>query len=312
MTMFNGYIMVDWSAANVSAPENESPNAIWTACWIDGKSYPPRYHRTRLAVFDYLTLIMKATKEKGQRLLIGLDFAFGYPADSYGKFCFKDCDDWKDLWKLISTNIKDNIKNYENWNNRFYVASDFNKCFPDNNGPFWGRPTDEKNKDKYPYLKNNPSQGYGNTLPSEFRHVENAVRNPPRILPKSVWHLFDNFPVGGQTLMGIPTLHKLKECKKLDCVIWPFENIDDKDKHVIAEIYPSIWDIQGDHPIRDANQVYTVAKNIAYLDENELLQKFLNAPFDYERDNKINEGDIIKKEGWMLGIDENGRPAKCP
>ncbi len=300
MTMFNGYIMVDWSAANTPAPENESPNAIWTACWINGKSYPPRYHRTRLAVFDYLTLIMKATKEKGQRLLIGFDFPFGYPFDSYNGL---GCSDWLELWNLIYNRIEDSPYNK---NNRFEVADGLNTLFK-SDGPFWGYPETHT----YKNLHNQAPQDYGKTLPTEFRHVEKLVKDPPRINPKSVWQLFCGVTVGSQTLMGIPTLQKLKEHKEIDCVIWPFENIDDKNKHVIAEIYPSIWDIQGDHDINDANQVYTVAKNIAYLDENELLQKFLNAPFDYERDNKINEGDIIKKEGWILGVDKNGTPAQC-
>ena len=309
MTMFNGYIMVDWSAANSRTTGKDS---IWVAELMGNvndvilTNYP-----TRSCFRKYLKGKMEEATENNKRLLIGFDFPFGYPANAYGKFSFKDCDDWKGLWKLISTNIKDNIKNYANKNNRFYVASDFNKCFPDNKRPFWGHPTGTNHDGQYPYLENNPPQVYDDNFLSEFRIIEKTLGNQHNINPKSVWQLFCGVTVGGQTLMGIPTLQKVKDHKEIDCVIWPFENIDDKTKHVIAEIYPSIWDTQGDHDINDANQVYTVAKNIAYLDETNLLQKFLNAPFDYERDNKINEGDIIKKEGWILGVDETGNPAQC-
>ena len=299
MTLFHGYIMVDWSAANVSAPENESSNAIWTACWINGKSYPPRYHRTRTDFFDYLTLIMKATKEKGQRLLIGFDFPFGYPFDSYNGL---GCSDWKDLWKLINTNIKDDIDNRKNKNNRFEVADGLNTLF-ESDGPFWGYPETHT----YKHLHNQAPQDYGKTLPTEFRHVEKLLEKQPRINPKSVWKLFCGVTVGSQTLMGIPTLQKLKEHKEIDCVVWPFENIDDKDKHVIAEIYPSIWHAENRYPIRDANQVYTVAKNIAYLDETNTLKNLLQAPHIHSK-----KDDIIKKEGWILGVDKNGNPAQCP
>ncbi len=291
--------MVDWSSLGRPSPVRESKDAIWTACWINGKSYPPRYHRTRLAVFDYLTEKMKNEK----RLLIGFDFPFGYPYDSYNEFGRSD---WKDLWKLISTNIKDDIDNCKNKNNRFDVANKLNSLFA-GEGPFWGHHFSPNN---FLHLKQKPTlQDYDNKLPSKFRHIEKILGNQHGINPSPVWGLFGQGSVGSQSLVGIPKVNKLHN--ESNCVVWPFENIDDENKHVIAEIYPSIWDIQGDHDINDANQVYTVAKNIAYLDENKLLQKFLNAPFDYERDNKINEGDIIKKEGWILGVDKNGRPAKC-
>ncbi len=295
MTMFNGYIMVDWSAAN---RPTTGANSIWVAELIGGKKNIENFS-TREETYDYLIDIISKTKEK-QRLLIGLDFAFGYPADAYDKF---NCENknvknknWKYLWTLISAQITDN---HRNKNNRFEVAGKLNTHFKGGN-PFWGHNVAHNFNN---LVNNPPPENYGIVLPREKRCIDTLTNG------KSVWNIYNPGSVGSQTLMGIPTLQKLKE--RGDCCVWPFQDLDET-KHVIAEIYPSIWDIQGDHDINDANQAYTVAKNIAYLDKNELLQNFLNAPFDYERDNKINEGDITKKEGWMLGIDENGRPAKCP
>ncbi len=289
--------MVDWSANNRPIM---GENSIWLA-WLErGQQVKFFNPDTRTKTLKKITELLN---NKG-RTIVGFDFPFGYPYDSYDGF---GCKNWKDLWKLINTNIKDDINNYENCNNRFKVASDFNKCFPDNKGPFWGHPTGEKHAGQYPYLENNPPQVYDDNFLSEFRIIERTLGNQHNINPKSVWQLFCGVTVGGQTLMGIPTLQKLKECKKLDCVIWPFENIDDKTKHVIAEIYPSIWDVQGDHDINDANQVYTVAKNIAYLDETNTLKNLLQAPHIHSK-----KDDIIKKEGWILGVDETGNPAQCP
>ena len=302
MTMFDNYLMVDWSANNRPIM---GENSIWLA-WLErGQQVKFFNPDTRTKTLKKITELLN---NKG-RTIVGFDFPFGYPYDSYDGF---GCKNWKDLWKLINTNIKDDINNYENCNNRFKVASDFNKCFPDNKGPFWGHPTGEKHAGKYPYLKNIYPKDYGNTLPCEFRIIEEKLRNQTNINPKPVWKLFNppnvNGPtVGSQTLMGIPIVNKLRE--ELDCSVWPFEKInqDPKKQFVLAEIYPSIWDTQDDHDINDANQVYTVAKNIACLDKNDTLKNLLQAPHRHPRKN-----DIIKKEGWILGVDKNGIPAQCP
>ncbi len=304
MTMFNGYIMVDWSAASSRTTGKDS---IWVAELIGNvnnvilTNYP-----TRSCFLKYLKGKMEEATKNKKRLLIGFDFPFGYPANAYGKFIFKDCNDWKDLWKLISTNIKDDIKNYKNWNNRFYVASDFNKCFPDNKGPFWGHPTGKNHDGQYPYLENEKPKIYSEKLISEFRLVEKKLGEKTGKQAKSVWQLFCGVTVGSQTLMGIPILNKLH--KEFDCAVWPFDliNEDPKKQFVLAEIYPSIWRRQKKHPIKDADQVYTVAKNIAYLDETNTLKNLLQAPHIHSK-----KDDIIKKEGWILGVDKNGIPAQC-
>ena len=313
MTMFDGYIMVDWSAANSRTTGKDS---IWVAELMENvndvilTNYP-----TRSCFRKYLKGKMEEATENNKRLLIGFDFPFGYPYDSYDGF---GCKNWTELCQLIDTEIDDNDNNE---NNRFAAAGKLNntrfgKLFENNNkhGPFWGH----HRSNCFEGLPFNTQEGYnrnlkaGQKLPEKFRCVEKEIIKQNRknkkikkqrtITPLSVWKLFHGASVGGQTLMGIPTLQTLKQ--RGDCCVWPFQNLD-KTKHVIAEIYPSIWDIQGDHNINDANQVYTVAKNIAYLDKNKRLQDFLNAPDAYDK-------NIIKKEGWILGVDKNGIPAQCP
>ena len=295
MTMFDNYLMVDWSA---SKDPIMGENSIWLAFLVKGEFIDLEFPNpcTRHLAYKVIGNLLKKTEG---RTIVGFDFPFGYPADSYDGF---KCDNWAELWDLISKEIDDKPNNS---NNRFEVASDFNEFFY-NAGmgtPFWGHP---KNR-CYPHLENEAPQGYGKTLPTEFRTVEKLVKDPPRINPKSVWQLFCGVTVGSQTLMGIPVVNKLRE--DLDCSVWPFETInqDPKKQFVLAEIYPSIWKTIEKGRTYDERQVKTVAKNIAYLDETNTLKNLLQAPHIHSK-----KDDIINKEGWILGVDENGNPAQCP
>ncbi len=277
--------MVDWSAAN---SRTTGADSIWVAELIGSKKNIENFS-TREETYDYLIDIISKAKEK-QRLLIGLDFAFSYPMDSYDGF---GCHDRAELWDLISKEIKDDS---DNENNRFDASSNLNMNFPNNEGPFWGRPRGKKHKGKYPNLYNRRPKKYGRDLPREKRCIDILANG------KSVWNVYNPGSVGSQTLMGIYYLQRLKERK--DCIIWPFDELDDT-KHVITEIYPSIWDETEEGQVQDERQVKTLTKNFAQLDKDGTLKNLFNAPYDYAK-------NITKKEGWMLGIDENGRPAKCP
>lgn len=285
--IFDGYIMTNWSGA-------ASPASIFFIGFIDGKKIKEEF-KTRQKARDYLTSIMDKAKHNGQRLLLGFDFPFGYPADAYGEF---SCKDWKALWALIHGEINDDISGKRNKNNRFCVAAKLNKKFK-TPGPFWGHPQPEDNRyDGLPYRK---PKGYGDTLPKEFRYVEKKLREINNINPLSVWKLFHGVSVGSKTLMGIPTLYKLQ--KRADCLVWPFDDLEDN-KHVIAEIYPSIW-TERNNGLGIKARICIAAETIACLDKKGDLQDLLKAPDSYDR-------NMIKKEGWILGIDKMGRVKKCP
>ena len=295
--------MVDWSAANSRTTGKDS---IWVAEWMrDSKYIILTNYPTREEAYNYLTGIMDKASKNKNRLLIGFDFAFGYPADAYDKFKCKDknvkCKNWEYLWTLISTRITDN---HRNKNNRFEIANKLNLYFT-GVGPFWRHPNPNDNRfGNLPYYQ---PDGYDDWLPSEFRLVEDLVGNQPRINPSSVWELYNPGSVGSQVLMGIPTLQKLKERKKgEDCIFWPFQDLD-KNKHVIAEIYPSIWDEEYRNIglVKDAGQVKTVVQQLSCHDEKGDLKNLLNEPYKHDKKDIITE-----KEGWILGLDETGKPAE--
>ncbi|MCA8834349.1 MAG: hypothetical protein K8953_04610 [Proteobacteria bacterium] len=289
MTMFNGYIMTNWSGASSRVYRTSS---IFVVSLIDGKKETESFS-TRTRAHDYITCIMDKAGKNKKRLLLCFDFPFGYPANSYDGF---RCNNWEELWDLISKEIDDKP---DNRNNTFEVAGELNKTFT-GVGPFWRHPSPNDNRfENLPYYQ---PDGYGDWLPSEFRHVEKLAKDPPRINPMSVWELYNPGSVGSKTLMGIPTLQKLKE--RGDCCVWPFQDLDEN-KHVIAEIYPAIWDKKNQPAMTIKERLCRTLKIISCLDKNERLQDFLNAPDAYDK-------NIIKKEGWILGVDENGNPAQCP
>ena len=74
--MFETFVMVDWSAATVPRTGRDS---IWI-CWHakDGERLenPPTRQAAKVLLADWLA----AAVERGERVLIGFDFPFGYPA----------------------------------------------------------------------------------------------------------------------------------------------------------------------------------------------------------------------------------------
>ncbi len=296
MTMFDNYLAVDWSA-------NNSPvmgeNSIWLSLIAKDEFIDLEFPNPSTRHLAYNSIGNILHKMQG-RTLVGFDFTFGYPANSYNGF---GCDNWVELWDLISKKIDDKTNNQSN---RFKVASDFNQSFYNSGkgNPFWGRPEYHK----YDNLKQDPPEGYDINLPSEFRITEQELKKEPRqppVYPKSVWQLFKKGAVGSQALVGIPVVNKLR--KELNCSVWPFEKISNNKKNVIAEIYPAIWKTTETGQTKDEKQVKTVAKKLACLDNNGKLESLLQAPHRHPRKN-----DIIKKEGWILGVDETGNPAQCP
>ena len=74
--MFDTYVMVDWSAASVPRTGRDS---IWI-CWHapDGEKLvnPATRQNAKLILAEWLATAVSS----GQRVLMGFDFPFGYPA----------------------------------------------------------------------------------------------------------------------------------------------------------------------------------------------------------------------------------------
>lgn len=282
MRPFDRVAIVDWSAASKPTPARPGADAIWIGI-ADGERVTSEYHRTRESATQALLALCRETVARGERLLLGADFPFGYPAGFAAAMTGRD--EALALWNWLSARIEDRA---DNSNNRFALAAAINAGLP-GTGPFWGRPASLA----LPDLPTKGSVREGHGFP-ERRLVETRV---PRA--QSCWKLFTTGSVGSQALTGIARLARLREALGAAVAVWPFEDVADAPV-VLAEVYPSLVNdavaarlAQGRETIKDAAQVAALAEALMRLSRERALAP-LFAP-DAAR-------DILVEEGWILGV----------
>lgn len=272
-------IALDWSSRSAPSPKLPVPDAIYSCLGRkDIEAEMPIYHRTRLQAFEYLRDTLDAEITAGRKVMLGVDFALGYPQGAAKILCGSD--DPLAIWDYLANVIEDDEKNI---NNRFEVAARINQKFL-GVGPFWGCPANKA----FEGLPHKGTNRHGHGM-KEHRFCEGFTKSA-----QSVWKLFTTGSVGSQSLVGLPMLVKLRTYFKSEIAVWPFENIVNA-KIVIAEIYPSLFDISdvkddGILAIKDAKQVYKSVQN--FLDTDIVRQSF-----DHRQLSRI-----IREEGWILGI----------
>lgn len=252
--LFDGYLMVDWSAAGT---RKTGADSLWLAWLPRGGELVLENPATRLMAMARIGDIL--TGAKG-RVLAGFDFAFGYPSGTARALTGED--DWRGLWALIADVVAEGD---DNANNRFDAAAALNAKMG-GGGPFWGNGL-KRDIVGLPRLR---PQGYGVKWPAQRRHGETIARGA-----QEVWKLNGVGSVGGQALTGIALLEGLR--RETGARVWPFE-AHDQGGHVLAEIYPSLVAPHPDEAVKDAGQVRAFAELVAALDRDERLERFLRAP----------------------------------
>ncbi|MBK1635453.1 molybdopterin guanine dinucleotide synthesis [Rhodovulum adriaticum] len=275
MRGFDTIVMADWSARSAPSPRRPVADAIWIAVAAQGQE-TVTYYRTRARAEAQLTALLAEGRATGRRVLLGLDFAFGYPAGFAA--ALTGTGRAQAVWAWLAAHLHDGP---DNANTRFAVADAINARFP-GVGPFWGCPPGLS----LPHLpaRGRLRQGHGMT---ERRLAEQAV---PRAHP--VWKLFTTGAVGSQVLVGLPMLHRLAERFGTDLAIWPFDRPDAP--LVAAEIYPALIDPMlpmAPDAIRDAAQVRLMARAMGRLQAAGMLDRAFTTPDDTR----------ITEEGWILG-----------
>ncbi|MBL9052475.1 MAG: molybdopterin-guanine dinucleotide biosynthesis protein MobB, partial [Tabrizicola sp.] len=192
---FDRVIVVDWSAANLPTSASNRANAVWVGCH-DAEGGQEWHHRTRRTAEAQILTLIETARADGLRLLVGFDFAMGYPAGFAARLTGQA--KAPAVWDWLAGAVRDDT---ENRNNRFEVATRINAAFPEGPGPFWSHPTGQS----WPGL---PSRREGVDYDAlglaEKRVAEVAV---PRA--KSPWMLFNPGSVGSQSLLGLPMIHRL-------------------------------------------------------------------------------------------------------
>ncbi len=138
MSSFDRYLMVDWSSSTRPSSARPRRDAIWVGDLGAGET-ATHYCRTRQAATELLREILKRAVAEGQRVLVGFDFPFAYPA-GFARAAGLDSKGhppWLAIWDYLCASIHDGI---DNRNNRFEVAAALNERVSDGPGPFWGCP----------------------------------------------------------------------------------------------------------------------------------------------------------------------------
>jgi molybdopterin-guanine dinucleotide biosynthesis protein B len=270
---FDTVAIVDWSASNGPSSARESADAIWIGT-ATRSGTDATYFRTRAEAEAHLETLIAAERAAGRRLLIGFDFAFGYPQGFAARLTREPSA--RAVWHWLADRITDE----DNRNNRFDIAAEINASFGAT-GPFWACPANRASA----HLTTTctaPAASLG--LP-ERRAADRAVKGA-----QPVWKLYTPGAVGSQSLMGLPMIHRLSQ--RPNVAVWPFDPIDTAPT-VLAEVFPSLLAplVAKAEGIKDRAQVTLLAHALLNLAQTNTLAPLLQTPPDPR----------FAEEGWILG-----------
>jgi hypothetical protein len=294
--LFSAYVIVDWSAA---AKPTTGADSIWIGVLkrdirfrMAFDSFNPA---TRAEAETRLNAILDDLRKRSERALLGFDFPLGFPRGFASALKLPGEAPWRATWDQLARMVKDKA---DNTNNRFGVGSEINRRLTGGPFPFWGCPP----KDALTTLQPKRTRAHGPDDLPEFRHADVAAKGAA-----SIWKLYYNGSVGGQAILGIPLLRRLKEKRGEALKVWPFETgfkaLTEADlagvEAVAAEVYPSLLKPQGaPGEVKDLTQVRTTAEHFARLDEANRLGALFGPPKATAAETVL---DAEREEGWILG-----------
>lgn len=179
MTLFDAYLIIDWSSAAKDTGPRERKDTVWIGEVVGDGEPTASYRRTRALAIGDVQHRLQEHVNLGRRVLVGFDFPYGYPrgfATALG--LDSGVAPWRAVWKDLLRPVSDGA---DNRNNRFAVASALNERCGPGPGPFWGTPeqsrtahltTGRKGDFSYPY-----KTGSGIALP-QWR-----IPEPQRLSP---------------------------------------------------------------------------------------------------------------------------------
>lgn len=274
MTGFDSFAMVDWSDGNDRGP-TPCKDAIWIAVARRGElAGAPCYLRNRQLAEEWLSRFIEGELTAGRRAMICFDFPFGYPRGFAAALTGRA--DPLHLWDWFADRVEDTPRA----NNRFDLAGEINRRFG-GRGPFWANGL-KRDIVGLPRTK----RDYANPFVERRRAEVLAKGSFP------CWQMAGAGAVGGQVMMGLPVLARLRHRFAGQISAWPFDPLDRP--IALVEIWPSLT--LGSAPdgiIKDAWQVREVANDLAARPVAE-LDRLLDV--------------VAPEEGWILGLDPGAVP----
>jgi hypothetical protein len=296
--LFNAYVIVDWSAAS-------KPNTGADSVWIGVLKRDVRFRLafeafnppTRAEAEKRIVAVLDDLKKRNERALLGFDFPLGFPRGFASALKLPGTPPWRAVWDQVDKMVKDKA---DNTNNRFGVASEINRRLTGGPFPFWGCPP----KDALTTLQPKRTREHGAGDLPEMRHADLAAKGA-----SSIWKLYYNGSVGGQAILGIPVVRRLKLARGEAFKVWPFETgfraLDEAHlagvEVVAAEVYPSlVKTTPAAGEVKDQAQVRATAEHFARADEAGKLGALFGPSKSAPPDLVV---DAETEEGWILGAE---------
>ena len=298
--LFGAYVIADWSASS-------KPKTGKDSVWIGVLKRDVRFRLTfeafnpptRAAAETQLRTTLADLRRRGDKALIGFDFALGYPEGTAKALGLKD-PAWASMWAFLAKDVRDKA---DNTNNRFAVAAKMNRLMTNEARPFWGAPANDQQR----WLAGTKPP-HGADLPPLLRRCETATQGRGRAGAKTVWQIYGNGTVGSQAIVGIPAVKRLADELGDKGAVWPFttgwraptaEALKPLDA-VIAEVYPSLFPtVPEAGEIADRAQVRAACEHFARLDETGKLAAAMTAP---KAADEATVQAVETEEGWILGV----------
>jgi hypothetical protein len=294
VTLFDAYLMVDWSGRATPSPARPSPDAIWIGERAPGRR-AETYHRTRHDATAHVRRRVLAHAAAGRRVLVGWDFPLAHPRGLARALGLDGrVAPWRAVWDALAGAVADGAANA---NNRFDVAARFNRRIA-GPGPFWGCPAPAA----APGLTATTTGVFAFPVAglARLRATEAAM---PGV--QETWKLYGAGSAGSQALLGIPRVRRLRDDPALTAVsrVWPFETglttqpVPVEGPGIVhAEIWPGIVAVPGDAPIRDRAQVRLMCEWAAGHDTAGTLGAWFAPALD-----PATAAAVTGEEGWILG-----------
>jgi hypothetical protein len=191
-------IAVDWSGARTGAERK-----LWLAELSDGCVQRLEDGRSRAAMTEELVRVATHAARAGERVVIGLDFSFGFPA-----------------WYLQARGW---TRGHEAWG--AFTEPVVDALLVEPAFPFWGRGA----------LRTRPAALREGSDTPPLRETERRLAGRAR--PFSVFQLVGAGAVGTASLRGMATLHALSLA---GARVWPFDEDGGGAGAVVAEVWPRL------------------------------------------------------------------------
>jgi precorrin-8X/cobalt-precorrin-8 methylmutase len=301
--MFDTFVIVDWSAAGTPKTGRDS---IWI-CAVDrdGSERLIENPRTRHGARNLLGELLSDATARNERVLLGFDFPFGYPAGFAQRLGLAATPPWRAVWDEIAARLTDGANNQ---NDRFEVAAEFNRRVSNASFPFWGCPVGFTHEFLGPRHHNSHEAG---------GLAEKRLIDCWMVGAQPCWKLAYTGSVGSQSLTGIPVVRELRHHPGWAdrARIWPFETglgLPDEAQIVFAEVWPSWWrrEIRHDYgPPNDKAQVRSVAAIFAAQNRAGVLAGWFAGDPNLTDEQRL---QIETEEAWTLGVIAPRRPRATP